>query len=76
MTSEIETFQGQMQAQGSWHKGLTRSQGLQRFRRVIENSDWDDAIFDRERINRLCIGVIIVAVLYFTPSVLALLFLR
>lgn len=77
MTGETETFQRRMKKHGPWHKGFTRSNDLQRFRYFIEESDWDDVIFAQEEwINRMCIGVMIVAALYFTPPILVMLFLR
>jgi hypothetical protein len=76
MTVKTETFQGHMQQQEPWHETLTRSNDMQRFRDFIEESDWDDVILAQEEwINRMCIGVMIVAALYFTPPVLMMLFL-
>lgn len=41
---------------------------LKRFRYLIESTDWDEKILDREKcINKICLGSIIVSSLYFVP---------
>ena len=57
---------------------LINNAGIARDGLVIryEESDWDEVILAQEEwINRMCIGVIIVAALYFVPPVLTILFL-
>jgi len=77
MSTEAVTFQRRWRRQGAWHKAFTRPSYLRRFRTFIERSDWDDVLRAQEEwINRMCIGVIIVAALYFIPPVLTILFLR
>ncbi|MBE0555690.1 MAG: hypothetical protein IH628_00525 [Proteobacteria bacterium] len=77
MTAEAVTYQRRMRRQGAWHKAFTRENYLRRFRCFIEKSDWDDLIISQEEwINRMCIGVIIVAAFYFVPPVVTILFLR
>jgi hypothetical protein len=47
---------------------------MKRFRYFIEHSDWNDSILaHEEQANRLCVGVIIAAVLSFLPSFIRLL---
>ncbi len=76
MTTEAGTFQGHVQKQEPWRKTFTRSNELQqRFRYFIEESDWDEILAREEWINRMCIGIMIIAILYFTPPVLMMLFL-
>lgn len=74
MTTETETFRGHMQRQAPWHKTFIRSHRLQQFRFYIEESMWDESIAREELLNRMCIGIVIVALLYFTPPVLMMLF--
>jgi hypothetical protein len=78
MTTEAATFQRRIRrSQGVWHNAFIRPNYLRRFRYFIEKSDWDDVILAQEEwIDRMCIGVIIVAALYFIPPVLTILFLR
>jgi hypothetical protein len=76
MTTEASTYQRHIRRQGAWHKTFTRPSYLRRFRYFVESSDWDDVILAQEEwINRMCIGIIIVAALYFIPPVLTILFL-
>ncbi len=75
MTTEAATFQRRIRRQAAWHKAFTRPNYLRRFRYFVEKSDWDEVILAQEEwINRMCIGVIIVAALYFVPPVLTILF--
>ena len=49
---------------------------LERFRYFIEHSEWDkEILIHEERMNKICVGVIITFILYFTP-VLVKIFLR
>jgi hypothetical protein len=78
MSTEAATFQRRIRSrQGAWHRAFIRPNYLRRFRLFGERSDWDEAILAQEEwIERMCIGVIIVAALYFIPPVLTILFLR
>ena len=75
MTTETTTFSRHMQGEDAGYKIFSRPKFLSRFRRFIEHSDWDEVILAQEEwIDRFCIGVIIVASLYFIPPILAKLF--
>ncbi len=75
MTAEAATYHRRIERQDAWHKAFTKPSYLRRFRYFVEKSDWDDVILAQEEwINRICIGVIIVAALYFIPPVLTILF--
>jgi len=77
MATEATTFSGNIRGQDAAYKTFTKRNSLHRFRHLIEHSDWDEAMFAWEKwVDRLCIGIIIVASLYFIPSVLGILFLR
>jgi hypothetical protein len=77
MATEAATFQRRVRRQDAWHNTFKRPNYLRRFRYLVEKSDWDDVLLAQEEwINRMCIGVIIVAALYFIPPVLTMLFLR
>jgi hypothetical protein len=73
MTTEA-TFQECIHKQEAWHKTFTRSNDLQRFRYFIEESDWDEILAKKAWINRMCIGIMIVALFYFTLPILIMLF--
>jgi hypothetical protein len=75
MTTDAATYQRHIERQGAWHNAFARPGSLRRFRYFVEKSHWDDVILAQEEwINRMCIGVIIVAALYFIPPVLMILF--
>jgi hypothetical protein len=41
---------------------------MNRFRHFIEHSDWAEKILaHEERVNKICVGVIVASVLYFVP---------
>lgn len=76
MTSDATIFSRQIQGQGARHETFTKSNCMWRFRHFIEHSDWENVMFTHELwIDRLCIGVMIVAALYFIPIALVILFL-
>jgi hypothetical protein len=78
MTTEATTFSRPIKSQEAPYKTFTKPKPnyQQRVRSIIEQSDWDEVILVQEEwINKLCIGVIIVASLYFIPYALATLFL-
>ena len=76
MTTEATTFSRHIREQDAGYKTFTKSNFLRRFRYFVEQSDWEEVILAQEEwIDNLCIGVIIVASLYFIPPVLVMLFL-
>lgn len=77
MITEATTFSRHIREQGAGYETLANRNSLRRLRHFIEHSDWDEMIrAQEESIDNLCIGVIIVASLYFIPPVLIMLFLR
>jgi hypothetical protein len=77
MTTEAPTFSGHIREQDGGGKTFTKPNLLRRFRNFIEYSDWDEVILVQEEwIDKLCIGIVIVASLFFAPSVLIMLLLR
>jgi hypothetical protein len=77
MIIEATTFSKHIRGEGAGYETFTNPNSLRRRRYFIEHSDWDEVILAQEEwINNLCIGVIIVASLYFIPPVLVMLFLR
>jgi len=47
---------------------LSARQLLGRYRSFIESTDWDEKILNQEKwIDGLCLGLIILSILYFTP---------
>jgi hypothetical protein len=77
MTTEAVTFSRHIREQDAQYFTFTEPNSLRRFRYFIEHSDWDEVILAQEEwIDKMCIGVIIVASLYFIPPVLVTLFLR
>jgi hypothetical protein len=64
-----------MQGEEARYKIFPKPAFLCRFRRFIVHSDWDEVILAQEEwIDRLCIGIIIVASLYFIPPIFVNLF--
>jgi hypothetical protein len=57
------------------YKTFTKPNALRRFRYFIEHSDWDEEILAQDAwIDKMCIGVIIVASLYLVIPVLVMMF--
>jgi hypothetical protein len=76
MTTEAITFSRRIRKLDARYKTFTKPRYLHRFRYFIEHSDWDEEILAQEEwIEKMCIGVIIVASL-FIASVLVMMFLR
>jgi hypothetical protein len=76
MTTDATTFSGRIQKLGVRYKTFTKPNSLRQFRYAIEHSDWDEEILAQEEwIEKMCIGVIIIASL-FISSVLIMLLLR
>jgi hypothetical protein len=76
MATEATTFSGHIRGQDAGYQHLTNPSSLRRFRYRIEHSNWDEVILAQEEwIDKLCIGIIIVATLYFIPPVSVMLFL-
>lgn len=75
MTTNATAFSSNFKGQCGEQKTFTKSHYQQRFIYFIEHSDWDEAILAQEDwIDKMCIGVIIIASLYFTPSVFLMFF--
>jgi hypothetical protein len=72
MTTEATTFSKRlMERPVAAHKAIAAPGLLWRYRRVIEHSDWDEKFIAQEQlIDKICIGIMIVAALYFITSVL------
>ncbi len=76
MTTEAATFQRRIRGQDACHKAFPQPNCLRRFHYFVGKSDWDKVILAQgEWINWMCIGVTIIAALYFIPPVLTILFL-
>ena len=76
MTTEATTFSRHIREQDAGYKTFTKPDFLRRFRYFVEHSDWEEVMLAQEEwIDNLCIGVIIVASLYFIPPALVMLFL-
>lgn len=77
MTTEAMTFSRHIREQDAGYKTFTKPNSLRRFRYFIEQSDWDEEILAQEEwIDKMCIGVIIIASLFFIVPVLVMMFLR
>ena len=78
MTTEAITFSRHKRLlQNTKYKTFAKPNALRRFRYFIEHSDWDEEILAQDIwIDKMCIGVIIVATLYLVLSVLGLIFFR
>ncbi len=78
MATEAITFsRHERLLQDAGYKTFTRPSALRRFRYFIEHSDWDEEILAQDEwIDRMCIGVIIVASLYLVVPVLTMMFFR
>jgi hypothetical protein len=76
MTTKAITLSGPVGRTAS-HTYDTATVFFLRCRYVIEYSDWDEVLLAWEPLmNRICIGIIIAAVLYFLPSVFMAILLR
>lgn len=76
MTTIAATFSKQIRRPGTAYQTYSRTSYMKRFRYFIENSDWDERIMAHEELaNKICVGVMIAAILYFVP-VLIKVFLR
>ena len=60
---------------GVQYKIASRRSMLRRFERFIESTDWDEKYLRSKWIDKVCIGVFFISVLYFVP-VLVPLYLR
>ena len=77
MTTEATTFSRHIRGEDAGYKTFTKPDFLRRFRYFVEHSDWEEVMLAQEEwIDNLCIGVIIIASLYFIPPLLVMLFLR
>jgi hypothetical protein len=78
MTTEAITFsRHERLLQDTGRKTFSKPNALRRFRHFIEHSDWDEEILAQDAwIDKMCIGVIIVASLYLVVPVLVIMFFR
>lgn len=77
MTTEAITFSRHKRLQHTRHITFTKPNPLRRLRYLVEQTDWDEELFAQEEwIDRMCIGAIVIAALYFVVPVLIMLFLR
>jgi len=75
MNTQAPTFSERISEQNTGDKTFTRPNLLRRFRYFIEYSDWDEMILLQEEwLDKMCIGIVIVAALFFAPPVLMMLF--
>ena len=76
MTTIAANFSRHIRIPRTAYRTYSRPSYLKRFRYFIEHSDWDERILSyEERTNKVCIGVIIASVLFFTPALIKV-FLR
>jgi hypothetical protein len=75
MTTQAATYSRHIKGQQAAYKTFAKPHYQRRFRYFIEHSNWDEEFLAQEEwINKLSIGVIILAALYFIPPVLVMLF--
>ncbi|MHB8909257.1 MAG: hypothetical protein ACYDAA_10315 [Syntrophales bacterium] len=75
MTTEATTFSGRIEGRKAGYKTFTKPNFLRRFSHFVEHSDWDEVMLAQDEwIDKVCMGIIIVASLYFIPPVLVMLF--
>jgi hypothetical protein len=68
MNTEATTYSGYIKGLDEEHHAFTRPGYLTKFRNFIEHSDWEKVILAQEAwLNKGCIGVIIVAAIYYLP---------
>lgn len=49
-------------------KTLSKRGFLNHCRYLVESTDWDEKFLDQEKwINRICLAIVIISTLYFTP---------
>ena len=46
---------------------------IRRFQQFIESSDWEERYLCNRRIDKMCLAVIIISLLYFLPVLLSIL---
>jgi hypothetical protein len=70
MITLATTFSRHIRRPGGAYETYSRPSYMKRLCYLIETSDWDEQILIHEEwINKLCVGLIITAVLYFVPFV-------
>lgn len=76
MNTEEATFSTPIRKQPTRHKTAAKPYSLQRFRNFVKHSEWDEVILAQEEwIDKMFLGLILVASIYFVPPVLVMLFL-
>jgi hypothetical protein len=77
MTTEATTYTRDIRRHTPSHTTLIQAHLLWRTRSFLFHSDWDELMLAQEGwIDKFCIGVIIVASLFFIPPILVILFFR
>jgi hypothetical protein len=75
MTTDATAFSRHYRGPCGEYKTFATPNYQQRFSYFIENLDWDEAIRAQEDwVNKMCLGVIIIASIYFIPSVFLMFF--
>jgi hypothetical protein len=54
---------------------VSKRSALRRFHRFIESTDWDERYLNNKWIDKICLGGIVISLLYFVP-VMAPIFLK
>ena len=62
-------------ARAAQYKIAAKRNGLKRFQHFIESTDWDEKYLCHKWIDKICLGIIALSILYFVPA-LASLFLK
>jgi hypothetical protein len=76
MNIEAITFSRRITGQGAGQQAFAKSNYQNRLHGFIEHTDWDEVMIAQDGwIDKLCIGVIIVASLYFIPPALVVIFM-
>lgn len=76
MTTAAATFSKRLRTSRSIQGTFSRPGYLRRIRYYIEHSDWDERILAKEPwLDKICGGIVIAAMLYLVPLVVAV-FLR
>jgi hypothetical protein len=74
-TTAIGDIRGERATRRAGPIALMRAHLLWQIRYFVEHSDWEEVMIAQDEwIDRVCIGVIIVASLYFVPPLLMILF--
>lgn len=76
MVTEERTYSTPLRRRTTRHEAASGRYSVRQFRRFISHSGWDDVLLAQEEwIDKMFVGVILVASIYFVPPVLVMLFL-